>query len=473
MLDSSKMECYYDDKTKGGHQIGDRLIFWPKGDISPKEDVMKKKLLATLLACTMVVSLAACGSTGTTEAPAAESEETAEEVPAAESEETAEEAPAAEENEATEEAAAPAETGALTGTLNLGFIGPLTGGAAIYGNAAANGATIAVDEINALGGVKIEFNPQDDEHDAEKSVNAYNNLKDWGVQTIVGCVTTTPCVAVSAEANSDRVFMLTPSASATSVTEGKDNMFQLCFSDPNQGTASAQYISENALATKVAIIYNNSDAYSTGIYQTFEAKAKELGLEIVSVTTFTDDTANDFSVQLTEAQNAGADLLFLPIYYTPASLIMQQAAAMGYETKIFGVDGMDGILSLEGFDTSLAEGVMLLTPFSADATDELTASFVAKYKEKYGEIPSQFAADSYDCVYAIVKALEFYAEKNGGYDVTGVSYDELCDVLISVFTDAGFTVDGVTGEGMTWTAAGEVNKAPKAVVIKDGTYVGL
>ena len=141
MLDSSKMECYYDDKTKGGHQIGGRLIFWPKGDISPKEDVMKKKLLATLLACTMVVSLAACGSTGTTEAPAAESEETAEEVPAAE------------ENEATEEAAAPAETGALTGTLNLGFIGPLTGGAAIYGNAAANGATIAVDEINALGGV--------------------------------------------------------------------------------------------------------------------------------------------------------------------------------------------------------------------------------------------------------------------------------------------------------------------------------
>jgi len=412
---------------------------------------MMKKIIATVLSATLAMSMIACG------APAAEAAPATEAAPAADA-------------SATE--SAPAD-GSLAGTLNLGFIGPLTGPAALYGNAATNGAAIAVDEINAAGGIKIEYNPQDDEHDAEKSVNAYNNLKDWDVQAIVGCVTTTPCVAVSAEANADRIFMLTPSASATSVTEGKDNMFQLCFSDPNQGSASAQYIKENAIGTKVAIIYNNSDAYSTGIYQTFESKAKELGLEIVSVTTFTDDTANDFSVQLTEAQGAGADLIFLPIYYTPASLIMQQADSMGYDVKLFGVDGMDGILSLEGFDTSLAEGVMLLTPFSADATDDLTVSFVTKFEEQFKETPSQFAADGYDTVYAIVKALEYYAEKNGGYDVTGVAYADLCEILISVFADPNFSVDGVTGDGMTWTVDGEVNKAPKAVVIKDGVYVGL
>ncbi len=363
--------------------------------------------------------------------------------------------------------------GELTGTLKLGVIGPLTGPAAIYGNAVANGAQIAVDEINALGtGFSIELNAQDDEHDAEKSVNAYHQLQDWGVQAIAGTVTTTPCIAVSAEANSDRVFMLTPSASATSVTDGKDNVFQLCFADPNQGSASAQYIADNNLATKVAVIYNNADAYSTGIYQTFKSKASELGLQIVSETTFTDDTT-DFSVQVGDAQSNGAELVFLPIYYTPASLILQQASSAGYKPKFFGVDGMDGILTIEGFDTSLAEGVMLLTPFSADATDDLTANFVKAYNDKYGEVPSQFAADGYDCPYAIMAALKFYAGKNGGLDVTGMSAEKLCDILIKVFADPDFSVDGVTGLGMRWNSNGEVNKEPKAVVIQNGAYVGM
>lgn len=435
---------------------------------------MKRKLLAILLTTAMVCSLTACGgdsagSTADTGSNAA-ADNTAADTNAA--------APA--DNAADTNAAAPADnagaegSGSLTGTLNLGVIGPLTGPAALYGNAVDNGTAIAVEEINALSSdFKIELNSQDDEHDAEKSVNAYNNLKDWGAQAIVGCVTTTPCVAVSSEAYSDRMFMLTPSASATSVTEGKDNMFQLCFSDPNQGSASATYIFDNKLAEKVAVIYNNSDAYSTGIYQTFQAEADSIGLEVVSVTTFTDDTANDFSVQLTEAQNAGADLIFLPIYYTPASLIMQQAASMNYAPTMFGVDGMDGILSLEGFDTSLAEGVMLLTPFSADATDDATVSFVSKYQAKANDIPSQFAADGYDCAYAIYAALSYYADNNGGYNVDGVSYSELCEILISVFSDSNFSVDGITGAGMTWTANGEVNKAPRAVVIENGEYVGL
>ena len=257
------------------------------------------------------------------------------------------------------------------------------------------------------------------------------------------------------------------------VINGKDNVFQVCFTDPNQGLASAQYIVDNSMASKVAVIYNNSDAYSTGIYQTFSSKAAELGLEIVSTTTFTDDTANDFSVQLGDAKDAGAELIFLPIYYQPASLILQQAANMGYNPTFFGVDGMDGILTMDGFDTSLAEGVILLTPFSADAQDDLTKNFVTKYNADYGETPNQFAADGYDCPYAIYKALQFYAEKNGDLDVTGMSSEEICNILIATFTDPAFSYDGVTGNAMVWAATGEVNKAPKAVVIKNGVYVGL
>ena len=349
------------------------------------------------------------------------------------------------------------------GTLKIGFIGPLTGAAAVYGTSCLQGAQIAVDEINAQGGMQIELIAQDDEHDPEKSVNAYNTLWDEGAQMIVGCVTTGPCKAVSAEAYNDRMFMLTPSASSTEVTEGKDNMYQVCFTDPNQGSASAQFIVDNALATKVAVIYNNADAYSTGIYQTFVANAAELGLEVVSITTFTDDTT-DFSVQLTDAKDNGADLVFLPIYYTPASMILSQANAMEYAPTFFGVDGMDGILTMEGFDTSLAEGLMLLTPFAADAEDERTQTFVAAYQAAYTDVPTQFSADGYDAVYAL-----YEASLQGG--ITGeTSTEDACEILVSVMPE--ITVSGLTGE-MDWEANGEVTKTPKAVVIQNGVYVGM
>lgn len=352
---------------------------------------------------------------------------------------------------------------AMADTYKLGFIGPLTGPAADYGNSARVGAEVAVAEINAMGGdIQFELNSQDDEHDAEKSVNAYNNLLDWGAQAIVGTVTTTPCIAVGTEANNDRVFMLTPSASSTAVIEGKDNVFQVCFTDPAQGAASAQYIADHQLATKVGIIYNNADAYSTGIYQTFIEKAAELNLEVAATSTFTDDTT-DFSVQVTAMKEAGADLVFLPIYYTPASMILQQAKAQDFAPIFFGVDGMDGILSIEGFDTSLAEGVMLLTPFSADAQDERTQKFVEAYTAIYGAVPSQFAADAYDCVFAFKAAIEATGLKGD------VAVEDACEAFISVFPT--MTVEGLTGT-MTWTATGEVTKTPTAVVIKDGVYVG-
>ena len=349
--------------------------------------------------------------------------------------------------------------------FKLGGVGPLTGGAAIYGNAHNNGAQIAVDEINALGeGITFEFNFQDDEHDAEKSVNAYNNLKDWGMQILVGPTTTNPAIAVGAEANADRIFLLTPSASSTDVTDGKDNAFQMCFTDPNQGITAAKYIKDNNVGEKVAIIYNNADAYSTGIAQSFTSTAEEIGLEIVSTTTFTDDSANDFSVQLNNAKDGGADLVFLPIYYTPASLILAQAKDMEYAPIFFGVDGMDGILTMEGFDTSLANGVMLMTPFNPWGTDEATTNFVAAFEAAYGETPNQFAADGYDCVWAIYEAI-----KAAGI-TSDMSNEEICDALIAEFT-GGFTFNGTTGNDMTWSADGAVSKAPIVVTIQDDIYV--
>ncbi|MBQ8654821.1 MAG: ABC transporter substrate-binding protein [Clostridia bacterium] len=347
-------------------------------------------------------------------------------------------------------------------TIKIGVIGPMTGGAAVYGLAVAHGAQIAVDEINAKGGVQIELLVEDDEHDAEKAINAYNTVLDDGAQMILGTVTTSPCIAVSANAYDERIFMLTPSASSPAVIEGKDNVYQVCFTDPAQGAASAEYISINKLATKVGVIYNNGDVYSTGIYQTFESKAKDLDLEIVSVTTFTDETT-DFSVQVADMKASGAELVFLPIYYTPASMILTESAKQEYAPVFFGVDGMDGILTLEGFDKSLAEGVMLLTPFSADADDEQTKNFVTKYDELYKEVPNQFAADAYDGVYALYNAAV------AGNITSETSPEDACEILIAQFQT--LSVDGLTGS-MTWSAAGEVTKTPTAVVIKDGVYVG-
>ena len=349
--------------------------------------------------------------------------------------------------------------------FKIGGTGPLTGDAAIYGNAVKNGAQLAVEEINAEGGVQFDLKMEDDENDPEKAVSAYNALKDWGVQLSLGSVTSKPGEATATENFADRIFALTPSASAPAVTEGKDNVFQMCFSDPNQGTASAEYIADNQMGTKIAIIYKNDDVYSSGIYEKFKAEAETKGLNIVSTTTFTSSSATDFSVQLGEAKAAGADLLFLPIYYQPASLILQQAKSMGYAPKFFGVDGMDGILTLEGFDTSLAEGVMLLTPFNADAEDEKTQSFVTKYKEQFGDVPNQFAADAYDCVYAYKAAIE----ASGA--TPDMSAEELCDLMIQTFPT--LTFDGLTGEGVTWDSTGAVSKSPKGMVIQNGAYVGM
>ena len=405
---------------------------------------MKKRVLSLSLALAMAASLTACGSSSSTT-----------------------ETTAAAAADATTAAAGASSEASSDKVFKIGGIGPVTGAAAVYGLAVKNGAQIAVDEINADGGIngyQIEFNFQDDEHDAEKSVNAYNTLKDWGMQVLMGTVTSAPCVAVADKTNADNMFQITPSGSSVECAQNP-NVFRVCFSDPDQGAASATYIAENKRAEKIAVIYDSSDVYSSGIYEKFASEAANQGLEIVDAEAFTADSNKDFSTQLQKAKDAGADLVFLPIYYTEASLILKQADTMGYAPKFFGCDGMDGILQVENFDTKLAEGLMLLTPFAADAQDELTQKFVTSYKENYGETPIQFAADAYDAIYAIKAAME-------EADITPeTSVSDTCDKMKEAMLK--IKVNGLTGEDMTWTEDGEPHKAPKAVKVVDGAYQAM
>lgn len=384
---------------------------------------MWKKAASLALASAMVVSLAACGSgSGSSEGNA----------------------------DAT--------------TFKIGGIGPITGDTAIYGTAVQNGIQLAVDEINADGGIngyQIEYKFEDDQNDSEKSVNAYNTLKDWGMQMLVGAVTSTPCTAVVEETHGDNMFQLTPSATAVDSIQ-YDNAFRMCFSDPSQGTVSADYIADNGLAKKIGIIYDSSDTYSSGIYQNFAAEAQKRGLEIVSAEPFTKDSNTDFSVQIQKAKDGGAELVFLPIYYQQASLILAQANRAGFEPKWFGVDGMDGLLDVEGFDASLAEGLMFLTPFTPNAEDEATQTFVSNYEKEFGDTPIQFAADAYDCMYVIKAA----AEKAKLEPTMSVS--DMCDAMKKAMTE--ITIDGLTGKQITWGEDGEPSKEPTVVIVENGAY---
>ena len=402
---------------------------------------MNKKVISSVLAASMVLSLAACGSSASSAA-----ESTAASSDAASTAATAE---------------AGEGSGAYTGTpIKVGGIGPITGAAATYGNAVKNAEELAVKEINAANGSDVfDWKFEDDEHDAEKSVNAYNSLKDWGMQMLVGATTSKPCIAVSAETANDNMFQLTPSGSAVECV-ANDNVFRVCFADPDQGTASAKYIGENKLATKIAIIYDSSTEYSSGVRESFVKEAPNEGIEIVADEAFTADTNTDFSVQLDKAKEAGAELVFLPIYYQEASVILKQASDKGFDPIFFGCDGMDGILSVENFDTSLAEGLMLLTPFSV--TEESSKKFTEDYVAAYGVEPNQFAADSYDAVYAIAAAV-----KQGGV-TADMEISDMCEAMKKAMTE--ISIDGLTGAEMTWNAAGEPNKAPKAAKIVNGIY---
>ena len=355
-------------------------------------------------------------------------------------------------------------SGSDSEVIKIGAIGPVTGAAAVYGQAVKNGAELAVEEINAAGGIngaQVEFKFEDDEHDAEKAVNAYNNLKDWGMQALLGTVTSAPCVAVGEVANQDNMFLLTPSGTAVECVQ-YDNAFRVCFSDPMQGLESAKYIGENGLASKVAVIYDSSDVYSTGIYEAFVKEAANQDFEVVAAEAFTSESKTYFSVQLQKAKDSGAELVFLPFYYSEASLVLKQAAGMNYNPIFFGCDGMDGILAVEGFDANLANNLMFLSPFTPTSTDEAIQKFVTAFKDKYGDTPNQFAADAYDGIYAMKAAMEKADVK------PGMASSDVCDGLKSAMVE--IEIDGVTAKGLTWEASGEPSKEPMVVKIENGDY---
>lgn len=355
-------------------------------------------------------------------------------------------------------------SGSDSEVIKIGAIGPVTGAAAVYGQAVKNGAELAVEEINAAGGIngaQVEFKFEDDEHDAEKAVNAYNNLKDWGMQALLGTVTSAPCVAVGEVANQDNMFLLTPSGTAVECVQ-YDNAFRVCFSDPMQGLESAKYIGENGLASKVAVIYDSSDVYSTGIYEAFVKEVANQDFEVVAAEAFTSESKTDFSVQLQKAKDSGAELVFLPFYYSEASLVLKQAAGMNYNPIFFGCDGMDGILAVEGFDANLANNLMFLSPFTPTSTDEAIQKFVTAFKDKYGDTPNQFAADAYDGIYAMKAAMEKADVK------PGMASSDVCDGLKSAMVE--IEIDGVTAKGLTWEASGEPSKEPMVVKIENGDY---
>ena len=349
-------------------------------------------------------------------------------------------------------------------TVVIGGSGPTTGPAAEYGNAVMYGAQVAVDEINALNdSIKFDFQLFDDAHDPEQAANCYAQLMDKHMQVSLLTVTTAPALTVAPLTNADGIFAITPSASNDDVVAAGDYIYRMCFGDPEQGVAAANYIANHSIASKVAVITNNSDDYSKGITETFVATCNSLGIEVVSQTTFTDETKTDFSTQVKDA--ADCDLIFLPMYYTEAYQIILEANKQGLDVAFFGVDGMDGVLQLDNVKTELLNGVYLLTPFTAFATDDATVDFVAKYKALCGIDPNQFAADAYDCVYVIYNAMKATGA------TANMSAQEIGNLLKDYVPTMTYT--GLTGKDCTWTKDGKISKAPKTYMIQDGAYVSV
>lgn len=343
-------------------------------------------------------------------------------------------------------------------TIKIGGIGPLTGGAASYGISVKQGAQVAVDEINAAGGIlgkQIEFMFEDDENKEQNSVNAYNTLMDKGMQVLIGSVTSNPCIAVADESVKDGILQITPSGSAKDCTKN-DNGFRICFTDPQQGEKMAEYITGTAGLKKVAAIYDSSDAYSTGILEAFEAKLTSLGGELVAKEAFVSGD-KDFKAQLTKISGTDAECLFMPFYYTEVAYVAEQAKSLGISLPYFGCDGWDGVIKQLNGDTSSIEGAIFLTPFIATSENETVQKFVKAYEEKYSATPDQFAADAYDAVYAVKAA----AEKAGAIEN---------DALIKAMTE--ITLTGTTGT-MTFSADGEADKTAYFAKIENGKYVAL
>lgn len=341
-------------------------------------------------------------------------------------------------------------------TVKIGGIGPLTGAYANYGLSEKNGAELAVKEINEAGGIagkQIELSYQDSQGESESAVNAYGKLMDWGMEVSLGCVLSGENASVVAAARDDDVLLITPSGSADKCIDGNDKAFRVCFYDSYQGAAAAQYIKENNIVDTVGVLYQSDVDYSVGLYNAFVDQCGKLGITIAETQTFTASTSTDFSTQVNALVASGVKLVFIPIYAEEASTFLTQARGkFASDVYFFGADGLDGILGKVEQDPTIANNVLMLTPFAADNPSENVQSFVKKYQEAYGATPDQFAADAYDAVYAIKAAIEKAGSTSG-------------DALASALTS--LTVDGVTGT-MTWGSDGNTSKNASAILYYDG-----
>lgn len=347
----------------------------------------------------------------------------------------------------------------------IGVSGPLTGGAAVYGTAVKNSAQMAVDEINAAGGlngVQFKLIALDDAHDATKVEANYAKMYEEGMQISLGCVTSNPCLEFCALSEEDNVFFLTPSASNDEVPAG-ENAYQMCFADAKQGEVAAAYVNTLGLDT-IGIFYKSDDSYSKGIYDNFKAK---LDKSITTVEASFMGEATDFTQQVSTLKDC--KFIFMPIYYDPASLFMMKANGIIADDAVYyGCDGFDGIESAEGFDiTAIPQQISMLSHFNSKATEGAAADFIKKYTEKFGkDTLNQFGASAYDCVYAIFGAMKAAIDAGEEIDVT-ISASDLCDILKGQFDGDYMYENGVTGDKIAWDETGFVNKEAVYYVIKE------
>ena len=349
----------------------------------------------------------------------------------------------------------------------IGVSGPLTGGAAIYGQAVANAAQMAVDEINAAGGlngVKFKLVATDDMHDPTKVSTNYSSMLEGGMQLSLGTVTTGPGLEFTNLSAEDNVFFLTASASGDDIP-ANDNGYQMCFADGNQGKVAANFVNENFAGQTIGVFYKSDENYSKGIYDQFKANL-DSSVTVVE-TSFSDANATDFSSQIDTLKEM--QFIFMPIYYQPATLFMTQAKdIIAADATYYGCDGFDGIEGMEGFDiTSVPQAVTMLSHFNSKATDGKAKEFIDKYTEKYGkDTLNQFGASAYDCVYALYGAMKKAVDEGTEIPVT-ISASDMCEILKAQFAN-GYTIsNAVTGESISWEASGYVNKTAIQYVIKD------
>ena len=383
---------------------------------------MKKRVFAMLMACMMALSLVACGNKTNDNGGSGDSAD-----------------------------------GAGTETIKLGVVGPLTGGYANYGLSVQHGAQLAVDEINAAGGVngkQLELSAQDSQGDPESAVAAYGKLMDWGMNVFLGGVLSGETASVVAAAKADDMFIMETTGSADKCIDGNDKAFRICFYDSYQGTAAADYLKDNALADEVGVFYQSDNDYSAGLYNAFVAECEKTGVTIKETQTFTTATNTDFSTQVNALVNSGVKVVFILIYAEEASTFLTQAKGkFAEDVYFFGADGLDGILGKVSQDVTIADNVLMMTPFAADSAAANVQAFVSAYQANYNATPDQFAADAYDAVYVVKAAVEAAGGSTSGA--------ELAAVMTSL------TVEGVTGT-MTWNADGNTNKAASAILYKNG-----